>query len=363
MSNKNSINYLIPPIDDTFQFQLSFDSETSLHREQDIITTGSKSSLINEQDIATTSSHEQEIEIESSNSHAKSKVWNYFTKPYGPPLSRKTKCHKCGNEFSYHGSPSSLKYHLKNKHKIDISNNLSQVKRQLQQIPSQQSNFSPYSELSFLTENKNSLLQSSTISLANKKSKVWNYFTKPYCSSNDKNCKTKCLKCEMELSYHGSPSSLKYHLTHRHNIIVPTTNSDHVMDQIHKNQSQPLNLQSQNLKINRNDKGNKDALIIRGIYEKYIADLNKVLEIEPNNVNALVARGKIFLRIYKCEESITDLSRAIEIKPNYIDALISRGEAYIVIGKYEESIADLSRALKIEPNNGDALISREKFIA
>ncbi|RHZ72002.1 hypothetical protein Glove_248g15 [Diversispora epigaea] len=325
----------------------------------------------------------EEIQIKSStssNTLTKSKVWDYFTNPYGPPQSRKTKCHECRNEFSYHGSTSSLIYHLFHKHNIKMSTNSSQVvKRQLQKIPSQQSNFSPYSELIFLSENENSSLQSSTISLANKKSKVWDYFTKPYSSSNDKNCKTKCLKCEIEFSYNGSPSSLRYHLIHKHNIDM-SNNLGHAIDQIHKNKNQPLNLQLQNLEqknadilnaeemffnvlnnlleINRNDKGNKDALIIRGkfyrkmgIYEESIADLNKVLEIEPNNVKVLISKGKVYKKMSKYEESITNLSRALEIEPNNVKVLISRGEVYKKMGKYEESIADLSRAIKIEPNN------------
>ncbi|CAG8531222.1 8216_t:CDS:2 [Diversispora eburnea] len=132
MSNESTINCLFPIalIDDTFQSQLSFDYEMSLHHEQDTIT-GTMLSLIYEQDIdtQTTSSiiDEQKIQIESntpSNAHAKSNVWDYFTKPYGPPKSLKTKCSICKIEISYHGSPSSLKHHLNNKHK-----------RQLQQIP------------------------------------------------------------------------------------------------------------------------------------------------------------------------------------------------------------------------------------
>ncbi|CAG8622499.1 1169_t:CDS:1, partial [Diversispora eburnea] len=120
MSNESSINYLTSPIDSidcTFQSQPSFDSG---------IATQTTSSIIHEQVIQTESST-------FSNAHAKSKVWNYFTKPYGPLQSRKTKCHECGIEFSYHSSLSLLKYHLKNKHKIDIFTNLSQVKRQSQQ--------------------------------------------------------------------------------------------------------------------------------------------------------------------------------------------------------------------------------------
>ncbi|RHZ71992.1 hypothetical protein Glove_248g29 [Diversispora epigaea] len=376
MVDESSINYLSSSIDSTDYIPDYFYVSSPIH-EQDIA-------------IQTTSSiiHEQEIQIESStssNAHVKSKVWDYFTKPYGPPKSRKTKCHKCKIEFSYHGSPSSLKYHLKNKHKIDISTNLSQVKRQSQQqqIPSQQSNFPPYSEPSF-SENRNSLLQSGTTSLADKKSKVWDYFTKPYGPS--KSLKTKCHKCEMEFSYNGSPSSLKYHLIHRHNIDM-STNSRHAMNQMHENQNQPLNLQLQNLKqknadiltaeegfftvlnkllkINRNDKGNKDALIIRGkfykkvgIYEESIADLNKVLEIEPNNVKVLISKGKVYKKMGKYEESIADLSRALEIEPNNAEVLISRGYTYFRMKEYEEYMADLSRALEIEPNNAEVLISR-----
>ncbi|RHZ71988.1 hypothetical protein Glove_248g8 [Diversispora epigaea] len=355
---------MISPIGPTFQ---------SLEQE---ITTGTTSPII----------HEQEIEIESSNSPSKIKVWDYFTKPYGPPQSRKTKCSICKIEFSYHGSTSSLKYHLKNRHKIGMSTNLSQVKRQSQQIPSQQSIFSPYSEPSFLSEDENSLLQSGAISLANKKSKVWDYFTKPYGSSDDKNCKTKCHICGTEFSYHGSPSSLKYHLIHRHNIVI-STNSNHAMNQIHENQNQPLNLQLQNLKqknagilttkeglftalkkllkINRNDKSNKDALVILGKfykkmskYENSIDYLSRTLEIKPNNIKALLIRGLTYFRMDKYEESIADLSRALEIEPYNVNVLKRRGEAYMEIDKYEESIADFNRALEIEPNNANVLKSR-----
>ncbi|RHZ72003.1 hypothetical protein Glove_248g17 [Diversispora epigaea] len=172
------------------------------------------------------------IEIESNNSHAKSKVWKYFTKPYDPPKSRKTKCHECGNEFSYHDSPSSLKYHFQ-----------VQVKRQ------QQSFFSSYSEPSFLSVDENSLLQSNTISLV---------------------------------------------MSNNSDILTAEEGFFTVLDKL--------------LKINRNDKGNNDALIIR---------------------------GKFYQKMGEYEESIEDYNRALEIEPNNVNALISRGDAYIEIGKYE----------------------------
>ncbi|CAG8589776.1 6195_t:CDS:2 [Diversispora eburnea] len=134
---RNIINF--SPID-TFQSQLYFDFGVSLHHEQDTIT-GTTSPLIHEHgiDAQTKSStiDEQEIRIKSSTSsdtYVESKVLDYFTKPYGPSESRKTKCSICKIEFSYPGLPSSLKYHLMNKHKIGMLTNLSQVDRQSQQI-------------------------------------------------------------------------------------------------------------------------------------------------------------------------------------------------------------------------------------
>ncbi|RHZ48459.1 hypothetical protein Glove_551g61 [Diversispora epigaea] len=107
MSNESDINYLISSIDSidsidyTFQSQFSFDSGTSLYHR---ITTSF-------------TIHEQEIQIKfstSSNVHAKSKVWDYFTKPYGNNIEQ---------------------YKFKSNEKIIIT--------------SRRSNFSPYSESSF----------------------------------------------------------------------------------------------------------------------------------------------------------------------------------------------------------------------
>ncbi|RHZ71987.1 hypothetical protein Glove_248g5 [Diversispora epigaea] len=218
--------------------------------------------------------------------------------------------------------------------------------------------------------------------MSNTKSKVWDYFTKPY--GPPKSRKTKCHECENEFSYHGSTSSMNYHLTHKHNIDT-STNSVHVTDQICENQNRPLqllNLEQKNadilfaeswffdildkiLKINRNDKDNKDAIIIRGKfylkmgkYKESIADSNKVLEIEPNNVKVLIRRGEAYLMGRKYEKSIGDLSRALKIEPNNINALIRRGVSYLKMGNYEETIADLSSAIKINPNDAGLLKNR-----
>lgn len=237
---------------DNMYFIPSFDSQISFPEQDSVESNSSQSNVTNTSYYHTNN---------TNNTNRKSKVWNYFTTPYGIPNS-KTKCYECGKEFSYSGSPSSLKYHLAHKHNInmfrDSNNNSNQLGREHRRsssknfqnndnlnsqisFPSEQGNRDPsttaplpainnnnnkttidktveINERSSMIENNPS--QSNAPNYTNRKSKVWNYFTIPYCLSNSKDRKTKCYECKKEFSYSGSPSSLKYHLTHKHNIDI-----------------------------------------------------------------------------------------------------------------------------------------------
>ncbi|RIB24838.1 kinase-like domain-containing protein, partial [Gigaspora rosea] len=90
-------------------------------------------------------------------------------------------------------------------------------------------------------------------------------------------------------------------------------------------------------------------------YEESLANLNKSLEIEPNNANALRNRGKTYRNMNRYEESLADLNKSLEIEPNNADALRSRGEIYRIMNGYDELLADFNKLLEIEPNNAEAL--------
>ncbi|RIB16236.1 hypothetical protein C2G38_2190506 [Gigaspora rosea] len=103
------------------------------------------------------------------------------------------------------------------------------------------------------------------------------------------------------------------------------------------------------------------AYRIMGKYEEYeesLADLNKSLEIEPDNTFASKCRGATYYWMDRYEESLADLSKALEIKPNDAFALRSRGDTYRVMRRYEESLANLNKSLEIEPDNVFALKCR-----
>jgi tetratricopeptide (TPR) repeat protein len=96
----------------------------------------------------------------------------------------------------------------------------------------------------------------------------------------------------------------------------------------------------------------------QGRYEEALDDLNRALELEPNNVHALWNRGEIYRLLGRYDEALDDLNRALKLEPNNVHALDNRGVTYRMLGRYDEALDDLNRALKLEPNNVFALWNR-----
>jgi tetratricopeptide (TPR) repeat protein len=84
-----------------------------------------------------------------------------------------------------------------------------------------------------------------------------------------------------------------------------------------------------------------------------ITDLNKELEINPNDAYAYGLRGQIYDKKGDLDQGIADSNKAIEISPNYAFAYSERAWAYLVKGDYDKSWADVykveSLGMKIDP--------------
>src|SRR5436305_1742008 len=86
-------------------------------------------------------------------------------------------------------------------------------------------------------------------------------------------------------------------------------------------------------------------------YEEALADVNKSLEIKPNDSWALSSRGNVYRKMNKYEEALADFNKSLEIKPNDSWTLSRQGEVYRMMNKYEEALADLNKSLEINPND------------
>jgi len=92
--------------------------------------------------------------------------------------------------------------------------------------------------------------------------------------------------------------------------------------------------------------------------------IDKLIELEPTHVEALYKRGKslaIFSNLL--DKAISYFDRALEIEPNRPDIMSSKGEALLSSDKFEEAISYFDRALEIDPGNLNAIRGKGQALA
>lgn len=74
------------------------------------------------------------------------------------------------------------------------------------------------------------------------------------------------------------------------------------------------------------------------------------------------AIGTILAQKADYEGAIFHLSRAIEKDPLDINALINRGEVYLKLNRFEEAAVDLKRIIEIDPDAKDPIGARARIL-
>jgi tetratricopeptide (TPR) repeat protein len=92
-------------------------------------------------------------------------------------------------------------------------------------------------------------------------------------------------------------------------------------------------------------------------YDRAIEDFDKVLALEPDNVEALISRGDAFSQLGDMGRAMVDLNRAVALAPQSAVPLLSRGQAESRRGNNAGAERDYEAALKIDPRNADAMIN------
>jgi len=95
-----------------------------------------------------------------------------------------------------------------------------------------------------------------------------------------------------------------------------------------------------------------------GREEAAIADLDRALEIEPNNTFALLKRGSTYLEQGKFSRAVQDYRRALEIDPTMIEAYYGRALAYGQMDEHARSIEDYNRISSLDPDFSAAYFNR-----
>jgi tetratricopeptide (TPR) repeat protein len=104
----------------------------------------------------------------------------------------------------------------------------------------------------------------------------------------------------------------------------------------------------------------------RGDYEKALADLSKVTELDPNDASGFKNRGTAYLRMPKNRQNLQnaakDFAMAVDLEPKDAEAIGLRGRALILLGDTSKGIQDLETATRLDPQNiGNHLYKAQIF--
>ena len=86
--------------------------------------------------------------------------------------------------------------------------------------------------------------------------------------------------------------------------------------------------------------------------------LNDIIDLDPDDKLAVLARGAVYLKRGDHNHSISDFSRAIELDPYYAKAYHMRGLAHELAGDDSEALEDFNKAIDLDPEYGAAYYSR-----
>ncbi len=101
-----------------------------------------------------------------------------------------------------------------------------------------------------------------------------------------------------------------------------------------------------------------DLFIYDGDYESALYMVEKTLEIEPDDIRALVLRGDILYCLNRDQEALDTFDRVLSMDPDSVEALISKAGVLDVLGKYREALACCTHAFqKIRPHQAFLLPS------
>ncbi|RGB22480.1 hypothetical protein C1646_776027 [Rhizophagus diaphanus] len=91
-------------------------------------------------------------------------------------------------------------------------------------------------------------------------------------------------------------------------------------------------------------------------------DLDRLLQLEPKDRDALLLRGKSHQLMNEFDLAIKDFNKALMMNPKDSWVINRRARCYAEIGKREAAINDSNRALKYNPSNGYFYTSRSSIV-
>lgn len=91
----------------------------------------------------------------------------------------------------------------------------------------------------------------------------------------------------------------------------------------------------------------------KGANDQAMTDLNKALELDKRDHEALVMRGTLHYELGEVEKANRDISDSLLIQPNSVRGVMMRSMVAAQEGRFSEAIADMEMLVRAAPNNLD----------
>ncbi len=85
---------------------------------------------------------------------------------------------------------------------------------------------------------------------------------------------------------------------------------------------------------------------------------SKVIEADPEHINAYLQRGFCNTLLKNYEKAILDFTAVIDRKPEHTWAYTSRGSAYAKLEQHTQAIADFDKVIALDAKNAEAFNNR-----
>jgi tetratricopeptide (TPR) repeat protein len=95
-----------------------------------------------------------------------------------------------------------------------------------------------------------------------------------------------------------------------------------------------------------------------GKFDQAQADVATILQQQPNDTNALTARGTIYRRQKRWDAALADLNKAIELQPLAMPAVFERARVYVDMGDLDRALVDLDKVLAGPAKNSAVYLER-----
>ena len=96
----------------------------------------------------------------------------------------------------------------------------------------------------------------------------------------------------------------------------------------------------------------------QGDYQGALSDYNRLLELDPQDLDALDNRSATKAQLGDYRGAIADANKSLRINPQNPKALNNRGAARVYLNDYQGALADFSKAIEINPRDAFAYTNR-----